>query len=114
MNNFQIIKGNAEEIIPNIKEKIDIFTALESFEHIPEYLVPEILRSISAKDPKFLACSVPVEVDLLYGSKILDLNLWVIKDIKNINGLIHFGQAYINLIRYHLLVLDIKDLTGDG
>ena len=62
MNNFQIIKGRAEDIIPNIDQKIDIFTGLESFEHIPEYLVPIILRAISAKRPKIFACSVPVEV----------------------------------------------------
>lgn len=62
MHNFTIIKGNAEEIIPTIKQKIDIFIALETFEHIPEYLIPKILRSISAKRPKILACSVPIEV----------------------------------------------------
>ena len=62
MHNFKIIKGTAEEIIPNIEQKVDIFTALESFEHIPEYLIPKILRSISAKHPKILACSVPIEV----------------------------------------------------
>ena len=62
MSNFKIIKGWAEEIIPNINEKIDIFTGLEAFEHIPEYIVPTLLRSISAKSPKIFACSVPVEV----------------------------------------------------
>ena len=62
MSNFQIIKGFAEEIIPNINQKIDIITGLESFEHIPEYIVPSLLRSISAKSPKIFACSVPVEV----------------------------------------------------
>ncbi len=60
--NFQIIRGRAEEVIPNINQKIDIFTALESFEHIPEYIVPILLRDISAKQPKVFACSVPVEV----------------------------------------------------
>ena len=62
MSNFKIIKGCAEAIIPNINEKIDVFTGLESFEHIPEYIVPTLLRSISAKSPKIFACSVPVEV----------------------------------------------------
>ncbi len=62
MKNFQIIKGVAEEIIPKLDQKIDIFTGLESFEHIPEYLVPNLLRCISAKNPKIFACSVPVEV----------------------------------------------------
>ena len=62
MNNFQIIKGLAEEVIPNIEQKVDIFTGLESFEHIPEYIVPTLLKSISAKTPKIFACSVPVEV----------------------------------------------------
>ena len=58
MNNFQIIKGYAQEIIPNINQKIDIFTGLDCFEHIPEYIVPTLLRSISAKSPKIFACSV--------------------------------------------------------
>ena len=62
MNNFKIVKGTAEEIIPNLKQKIDIFTALESFAHIPEYLIPKILRSILAKRPEVLSCSVPIEV----------------------------------------------------
>ncbi len=62
IENFQIIKGSAEEIIPNLDQKIDIFTALESLEHIPEYLVPYLLRCISKKNPKILACSVPLEV----------------------------------------------------
>lgn len=62
IKNFEIIKGSAEKIIPNIDQKIDIFTALESFEHIPEYIVPYLLRCISEKKPKILACSVPIEI----------------------------------------------------
>ena len=74
MNNFQIINGRAEDIIPIIDQKIDIFTGLESFGHIPEYLVPTILRSISAKKPKIFACSVPVEVGPVIWIKILVQN----------------------------------------
>ena len=62
MKNFKYIKGLAEEIIPNIDQNIDIITALETFEHIPEFLVPSLLRCIAEKKPKIFACSVPVEV----------------------------------------------------
>jgi len=77
--NFKIIKGYAQEIIPTIQEKIDIFVALESFEHIPEYLVPNLLRSISAKNPKIFACSVPIEIGPAIwikniGSKLMGYN----------------------------------------
>ena len=61
-NNFKIIKGFAQEVIPQIDSNVDIFTALESLEHIPEFIVPQILLNISKKNPSIFACSVPVEV----------------------------------------------------
>jgi len=69
--NFSIIHSFIENSMNLLPEKIDLFTAMESFEHIPEYLVPSILKSISEKKPKLLAISVPVEI----GPSILIKNL---------------------------------------
>lgn len=60
--NFSILHSFIEESMDLLPEKIDLVTAMETFEHIPEYLVPSILKSISEKNPKLIAISVPVEI----------------------------------------------------
>ena len=58
---FKLIKGMAENIINDI-EGVDIYIALETFEHIPEHIVTQLLQMISKKQPRILACSVPIEI----------------------------------------------------
>ena len=74
-NDFNIINAKIEDVIDNYDD-IDIYTALESFEHMPEYKIPYLLNKISKKKPKLLACSVPVEVGPAiiiknFGSKLI-------------------------------------------
>tara|TARA_B100001989_G_C24551861_1_gene475908 strand:- start:54184 stop:54915 length:732 start_codon:yes stop_codon:yes gene_type:complete len=59
--NFTLIRGNAEDHLNDIDD-VDIYVALETFEHIPEYVVPYLLKLMADKKPKLLACSVPIEI----------------------------------------------------
>ena len=72
---FKTINARIEDVIDNYND-IDIYTALESFEHMPEYKIPYLLNKISKKKPKLFACSVPVEVGPAiiiknFGSKLI-------------------------------------------
>lgn len=114
MSNFKIIKGCAEEIIPNINQKIDIFTGLESFEHIPEYIVPTLLRSISAKSPKIFACSVPVEVGPAIWIKNIGSKLMGYSRYKEYSWSETFWAGLYRLDKVSPHGMNIKDLIGGG
>ena len=60
-NNFNIINGRVENYIDTF-EDVDVITALETFEHIPEKNVVRIIEKIAKIDPKLLIISVPVEI----------------------------------------------------
>lgn len=61
LSNFQVILGNAVELLKQEKE-VDIVVALETLEHIREPEVVRLVESIAALKPKLFICSVPVEI----------------------------------------------------
>lgn len=106
--NFRIIKGIAEDYMPEIS-RADIVLALETLEHIPEHLVVRLVEYIAVARPRMFMCTVPNEVGPI---------LWV----KNVGSLLcgylrhreYTWRDTWNAGTYNLNVIDPHGISHKG